>query len=350
MNKYNNQNKLDSMVVSTDIKNNIDSMDSFDYGYNRSIRELISTLEENDSIYDITPAEYIMANGNRNQEESLESVEIDYDMYYLNLEQDTSENKNQMMKTNEVSVNDVLLNDINTVKIDKENSNSDNATVSSYRNADNIIKINSNKYKKHDSVMQDNSEDEDSSYDDETGEYKKNVYRKNIINGNVIQLRVTQDEETVMEENTTQNSDIETEGTNSQNVGATNQDGETTNQNGEATNQDGGATNQNGEATDQDGGATNQDGGATSQNNESATKNNNLGTVYRVQVGVYSSFSNAMNSLASFMQMGYSGNIIPYRNYFAVQLGEFDNLDDAAEFEKELRANGNDTLIIRVGK
>lgn len=87
-------------------------------------------------------------------------------------------------------------------------------------------------------------------------------------------------------------------------------------------------------------------------NGNSTTNGNNnaLGTVYKVQVGVYQSFSNALNYLASFMQMGYSGVVIPYRNLYAVQLGEFEDLDDAAEFEKELRAKGFDTLLVRVGR
>jgi N-acetylmuramoyl-L-alanine amidase len=97
---------------------------------------------------------------------------------------------------------------------------------------------------------------------------------------------------------------------------------------------------------------TNQNTDTNQNSNGNSTtngNNNRLGTVYKVQVGVYQSFSNALNSLASFMQMGYSGVVIPYRNLYAVQLGEFNDLDDAAEFEKELRANGFDTLLVRVG-
>ncbi|BCN29502.1 SPOR domain-containing protein [Anaeromicropila herbilytica] len=77
---------------------------------------------------------------------------------------------------------------------------------------------------------------------------------------------------------------------------------------------------------------------------------NQLITVYKVQVGLYRSFTNAMNVLSSFVEKGYSGSIIPYQNFYAVQLGSFDELDDAVAFEQELRSAGYDTMIVKVEK
>ena len=43
---------------------------------------------------------------------------------------------------------------------------------------------------------------------------------------------------------------------------------------------------------------------------------------------------------------GYDGDVVPWRNYFAVQLGEFDTLDEARAFEQQLRQQGYDTLVV----
>lgn len=69
---------------------------------------------------------------------------------------------------------------------------------------------------------------------------------------------------------------------------------------------------------------------------------------YRVQVGLYRSFANAQNRLNTLVEQGYDGEIVPFKDLYAVQLGNFDSLDDAIQFERELRNNGLDTLVVKV--
>lgn len=68
--------------------------------------------------------------------------------------------------------------------------------------------------------------------------------------------------------------------------------------------------------------------------------------VYRVQVGLYNNFNQAQYALMQAVAQGYDGDVVPWRNYFAVQLGEFDTLDEARAFEQQLRQKGYDTLVV----
>lgn len=68
--------------------------------------------------------------------------------------------------------------------------------------------------------------------------------------------------------------------------------------------------------------------------------------VYRVQVGLYHNFNQAQYALMQAVAQGYDGDVVPWRNYFAVQLGEFDTLDEARAFEQQLRQQGYDTLVV----
>lgn len=68
--------------------------------------------------------------------------------------------------------------------------------------------------------------------------------------------------------------------------------------------------------------------------------------IYRVQVGLYRNFGHAQYALMEAVEKGYDGIIVPWKDYYAVQLGEFDTLDEARAFEQELRQNGYDTLVV----
>lgn len=68
--------------------------------------------------------------------------------------------------------------------------------------------------------------------------------------------------------------------------------------------------------------------------------------VYRVQTGLYRSFNQAQYALMEAVARGYDGDVVPWKDYFAVQLGEFDTLDEAKDFEQELKQQGYDTLIV----
>ena len=71
-----------------------------------------------------------------------------------------------------------------------------------------------------------------------------------------------------------------------------------------------------------------------------------LQKVYRVQVGLYNSFNRAQYALMEAVEKGYDGDVVPWRNYYAVQLGEFDTLDEPRAFEQDLRRQGYDTLVV----
>ena len=69
--------------------------------------------------------------------------------------------------------------------------------------------------------------------------------------------------------------------------------------------------------------------------------------IYRVQIGLYRNFSNARYALNEALAQGYDGDIVYEEPYYAVQLGEFDTLDEAVKLENELRQKGYDTLVIK---
>lgn len=72
-----------------------------------------------------------------------------------------------------------------------------------------------------------------------------------------------------------------------------------------------------------------------------------LREIYRVQIGLYRNFSNARYALNEALAQGYDGDIVYEEPYYAVQLGEFDTLDEAVKLENELRQKGYDTLVIK---
>jgi N-acetylmuramoyl-L-alanine amidase len=69
---------------------------------------------------------------------------------------------------------------------------------------------------------------------------------------------------------------------------------------------------------------------------------------YRVQVGLFRNYNNAVNLQCQLYQRGYQAQIIRQGDFYSVQVGDFDNLDDAANLENTLRMLGYDTLLIAV--
>lgn len=69
---------------------------------------------------------------------------------------------------------------------------------------------------------------------------------------------------------------------------------------------------------------------------------------YNVQVGLYKVYNNAMNLQNHLIQEGYPAKIVQQGDYFAVQIGDYYTLDEAAEFERMLRMTGNNTIIVTV--
>lgn len=68
---------------------------------------------------------------------------------------------------------------------------------------------------------------------------------------------------------------------------------------------------------------------------------------YRVQIGLYRNFSNAQYALNEALAQGFDGDILYEAPYYAVQLGEFQTLDEATNLERELSRKGYDTLVVK---
>ena len=67
---------------------------------------------------------------------------------------------------------------------------------------------------------------------------------------------------------------------------------------------------------------------------------------YSVQVGLYRSFDRAQYALMEAVEKGYDGEVVPWKNFFAVRLGDFDTLREAENFATILREEGYETLVV----
>lgn len=67
---------------------------------------------------------------------------------------------------------------------------------------------------------------------------------------------------------------------------------------------------------------------------------------YRVQIGLYRNFANASFQLAKAERDGFTGYIVPSGPYYAVQIGNFEELDEAAQEARKLRSMGYETLVV----
>lgn len=75
--------------------------------------------------------------------------------------------------------------------------------------------------------------------------------------------------------------------------------------------------------------------------------NEALQGIYRVQIGLYRNFSNAQYALNRAVADGYEGDIVYEDPYYAVQIGEYNTLDEAVRLENELKKKGYDALVIK---
>ena len=67
---------------------------------------------------------------------------------------------------------------------------------------------------------------------------------------------------------------------------------------------------------------------------------------YRIQTGLYRNYGNASYQLSKLEQDGFQASIVPSGPYYAVQVGNFTELDDAAKEARRLRSLGYETLVI----
>lgn len=67
---------------------------------------------------------------------------------------------------------------------------------------------------------------------------------------------------------------------------------------------------------------------------------------YSVQVGLYRSFERAQYALMEALEKGYEGEVVPWKDFYAVRLGDFDTLQEAEVFAAELRGEGYETLVV----
>ncbi|MDF2541163.1 MAG: N-acetylmuramoyl-L-alanine amidase [Herbinix sp.] len=69
---------------------------------------------------------------------------------------------------------------------------------------------------------------------------------------------------------------------------------------------------------------------------------------YRVQVGLFRIYNNALNLQYQLVEEGYPAQIVNQGDMYAVHVGDFPNLDSAAALEKTLRRRGYNTLVVAV--
>lgn len=70
-------------------------------------------------------------------------------------------------------------------------------------------------------------------------------------------------------------------------------------------------------------------------------------TGYVVQTGLFRNPDNAAYEQERLIQYGYQAQIVPWRGFYAVQVGVADTLSDAKILEEELKILGYDTLIVK---
>lgn len=68
---------------------------------------------------------------------------------------------------------------------------------------------------------------------------------------------------------------------------------------------------------------------------------------YAVQIGLYRNYGNAMYALEEIEDKGYEAQIVPWNEYYAIQVGRVDTLTDAVALDQDLRNAGYDTLIVK---
>ena len=69
---------------------------------------------------------------------------------------------------------------------------------------------------------------------------------------------------------------------------------------------------------------------------------------YGVQVGLYRRYENAEYAVNQLLQQGYTAQIKPWKQYYAVIVGAENSLEDARTLERQLSAQGYSTLIVEL--
>lgn len=69
---------------------------------------------------------------------------------------------------------------------------------------------------------------------------------------------------------------------------------------------------------------------------------------YRVQVGAFRNRQYAERLLNELLEMDYPAYIDDSGEYFRVQAGNFDNMDNAVELERRLKRDGYQTVLVRL--
>ena len=67
---------------------------------------------------------------------------------------------------------------------------------------------------------------------------------------------------------------------------------------------------------------------------------------YRIQVGLFRNYNNAVNLYNQLISEGYDATIVRMGDYYAVLLGEYFSIEQAQQIENELNEKGYETLII----
>ena len=75
---------------------------------------------------------------------------------------------------------------------------------------------------------------------------------------------------------------------------------------------------------------------------------NDIDYRYRLQVGLFSSYENALQYQEQLFQDGFTADIVRQGEFYALHVGKFDDLDEAAVWERVLRMAGYNTLLISI--
>jgi N-acetylmuramoyl-L-alanine amidase len=69
---------------------------------------------------------------------------------------------------------------------------------------------------------------------------------------------------------------------------------------------------------------------------------------YRIQVGLFRNYNNALNLQMRLINQGYMAEIFRQGDFYAVHVGDFEEMDDAVRLERILRISGYNTLLVAV--
>lgn len=85
------------------------------------------------------------------------------------------------------------------------------------------------------------------------------------------------------------------------------------------------------------------------QNNLSINEQINKSTyIYRIQVGLFRNYYNALRLQEELSMQGYVSDIVSQGDLYVVHVGEYRHLDDAVILQQMLRRRGYNTLLVAV--